>query len=74
MLCTVMLAGMSGTPLAQGPSGWCVCMTAKSLLQETHALHATIRHIFNFLLMSGKLIFAYANNLNSSLMSDVRPT
>ena len=46
MLCTVMLAGMSGTPLARGPSGWCVCMTAKPLLQETHALHAAIRHKF----------------------------
>ena len=39
-----MLAGMSGTPLARGPSGWCACMTAQSLLQETHALHAAIRH------------------------------
>ena len=37
-----MLAGMSGTPLARGPSGCCACMTAKSLPQETHALHAAI--------------------------------
>ena len=39
---------MSGTPLAEGHSGWCACM---SLLQESHPLHAVIRHILHFFVL-----------------------
>ena len=42
MLCTMMLAGMSSTPLARGPSVWCACMAAKSLFQETHVVGHTV--------------------------------